>query len=382
MGIGRQLRRWTEAGLLEPGQAEHIARFERDRSRPALLYAVVGVAAFAMAIGLLSIVAANWDEIPAALKLGVDLGLLGALGYAVARLQTRGPAWLAEAAIGVLWGLTLASIALVGQVYQQGGDAAHALLAWSVLTALLMSRARSVQLALLWVLGLELTYAVGLVALADVDSAFDGLALAAVYFAPLACLALGRAAWLERLRPQHARVLTTLGWAQLVLLASIGTLAFYERPSFRDASGLWLGVSLSALGSVWLAWSTPSDPSGRARRGLIAAAFAVGHLGVLLPHDDWPLAAALGFLLLWSLVALVAHRQGRRNLLHWATAVIGLRLLVVYFEVIGSLLDTGLALLFGGALSLVLAWLWTRQRKQLDRGLSGPNVDANAEERP
>ena len=53
-------------------------------------------------------------------------------------------------------------------------------------------------------------------------------------------------------------------------------------------------------------------------------------------------------------------------------AVIGLRILAIYFEVFGTLLDTGLGLIIGGLVTLALVWLWTRKRQQFARELGGP----------
>jgi uncharacterized membrane protein len=72
----------------------------------------------------------------------------------------------------------------------------------------------------------------------------------------------------------------------------------------------------------------------------------------------------------FAVVALVAHRKGRPALLHLATGVIGLRLLVIYFEVFGSLLDTGVGLVLGGLLTLLVTWIWARKRRDFDRELS------------
>ena len=89
-----------------------------------------------------------------------------------------------------------------------------------------------------------------------------------------------------------------------------------------------------------------------------------------MPHGKWPLVAALSFVIVFAGVAFMAHRKGRPALLHLATALIGLRLLVIYFEVFGSLLDTGVGLVLGGLLTLLLTWLWARKRRDFDRELS------------
>ena len=47
-----------------------------------------------------------------------------------------------------------------------------------------------------------------------------------------------------------------------------------------------------------------------------------------------------------------------------ATALLALRLLIIYFEVFGTLLSTGIGLISGGLLTLGLAWLWSRGRRE------------------
>jgi uncharacterized membrane protein len=341
-----------------------------------LLYAVTGLAGLAMAIGLVSIVAANWDEIPAAAKLALDLLLLAGLGSGVVALRQRGAVWLSEASILALYGLTLASIALVGQVYQLGGEAPAALAVWTALTLVLMAQGSTAQLAFVWLAGLQLTYYAWLAKLGEEGRALEGFALAAILWPALALLALGRSARLARVRPELARVASALGWAELVLLASVGTLAFYDRPRFYEQGWFWLGVSISAAACAALFAKTPDTAGGRSRRALIVVAFLAAHLGATIPHGGWPVAAALVFIGLWWAVAVSAHRGAQRALLHFATAIIGVRLLVIYFEVFGTLLDTGVALLIGGVLTLLLTWFWARQRRAHDRELGGRQKSA------
>jgi hypothetical protein len=128
-------------------------------------------------------------------------------------------------------------------------------------------------------------------------------------------------------------------------------------------------------------WLTPSTPAGRAQRLLLAVTFAVCHLPLFMPHGKWPIGAALAFIGVFAAVALVAHKRGRPRLLHLATAAVGLRLLAVYFEVIGTLLDTGLGLVFGGLLTLLVTWFWARKRRDFDRELSERELPAHVSAR-
>ncbi len=369
MPLDQQLKRWSKAELITPEQVERIHAFEKRRARPALLYAVAGLAGLAVAIGLVSIVASNWDLIPGRMKLVLDAPAVMLLGQAVVHVHTRRPGWLEEAATVALYGLVLASIALVGQVYQLGGEAAQALLVWSALTFPLMALSGSLRVGFLWLVGLEVTFFVGLSKLAGGDPELGDLALAAVYWAPLVVLVLGRSAWLVRLRPSYARVFRSAAWTQLVLMAGAASFAFYDA-LVRGERAPWLSVGVSLFGTVWLGLTSPNTPAGRAERLLLAVTFTGCHLPLFMPHGKWPVGAALSFILVFAAVALAAHKRGRSALLHLATAAIGIRLLAIYFEVIGSLLDTGLGLVLGGLLTLLVTWFWARKRRDFDRELS------------
>lgn len=369
MALDQQLKRWKDAELVSNEQAERILAFEKDRQRPTLLYAIGSLAALAIAIGLVSIVAANWDLIPGRMKLALDALAVIAVGQTVVYFGTREPGWALEATTVSYYGLVLASIALVSQVYQLGGNAAQALLAWSALSAPLMASGRSARVGFLWLVGLEVTYFVSLSELAEGGQGRADHALAAVYWAPLAALVLGRSSWLGRVRPMYARVFRATAWTQLVLMASAASLAFYDALA-RGERTPWLVVGGSMLVTLWLCLQTEATPAGRAQRSLLAVIFAGSHLPLFMPHGKWPLGAAAVFILVFAMVALVAHRRGRSALLHLATAAIGLRLLGIYFEVFGTLLDTGVGLVLGGLLTLLITVVWARKRRDFDRELS------------
>jgi uncharacterized membrane protein len=369
MALDQQLQRWKDAQLISVDQAQQILEFEKRRQRPALLYAVAGLAGFAVAIGLVSIVAANWALIPGRMKLALDALVLIVAGQAVVHFRTRPPGWLGDAASVVFYGLVLASIALVGQVYQLGGNVPQALMLWSALTFAVMAQGSSSRLAVLWVAGLHVTYFVCLSDFADGGEQRTELTLAAVYWAPLATLLAGRSRWLQRVRPAYAEIFRALGWSELILVSCLASFAFYDSMA-RGERIPWLIVGVSLLATLGLCLGSEQTLAGRAQRLLLAVTFAASHLPIFMAHGKWPLGAAASFIGVFAVVAWAAHRRGRHRLLHLATAMIAMRLLVVYFEVFSSLLDTGMGLVLGGLLTLLLTWLWARKRRDFDRELS------------
>lgn len=369
MALSHRLRRWTAANLISEAQAQQILAFEQESKRPLLLYSIASLGALAIAIGFLSIVAANWDLIPGRVKIAIDLCMVLALSYGIVRLYNKqGPLWVQEVALLSHYGLVLASIALIGQVYQLGGKTHEALAIWTGLTALLMVRARSGATAFIWLMGLQLTYGTWLVWIGDrSENGLKQLALAAVYWAPLLCLVIGRSRWIRGIRPALAHVFESVGWLELIVCASMGTLAFYENTGKEDWHFAYIGAAISALLSGWV-WTTfSSSPQGRTARWLLPICWLFAHVPVFISPGDLGVVSAFAWIALWFAVAVVAHHTGKIQILNLATALIGIRILIVYFEVFGSLLDTGLGLVIGGLLTLGLVWLWARKSRDFKR---------------
>ena len=80
MNLGRRLAAWQQAGVIDAATRSRIEQFEQGRLRPVLLYALGGLGALTIGIGLVSVVAANWDQIGKVAKLGLDLVLGAGLG--------------------------------------------------------------------------------------------------------------------------------------------------------------------------------------------------------------------------------------------------------------------------------------------------------------
>jgi uncharacterized membrane protein len=377
MSIERKLARWREVGLIDDATSARIAAFEDAQRKPIGLYALGVLGGGTVALGMVSIVAANWDAIPAGVKLGCDL-LVGALLAAATYLVVeRGKALATDVLVTVFYGFTLASLALVGQVYQLDTPTYQALLVWSLATLPLVLLGHSRYLAALCVCGLATTHGLSLEALfeqiersARMSEAAERDLIATVAFAsPLLYVPLARVPWLVRNRPEFARTLTALAWTA-VLLGGFG-LQFVWYEAIDGAETLSWSLALTLLLAAALAAALPRlypDLPAPARR-TVAAILGFGWLTLALgtsfargSADFVGAILQVGFIALFAWCSL---QLGRLRVFNALTALIAVRVLVIYFEVFGSLLDTGVGLIIGGALTLAIAWFWRRKTRDL-----------------
>ena len=160
-----------------------------------------------------------------------------------------------------------------------------------------------------------------------------------------------------------------LGITEWLITASVSQFVWYDRGHYARVENAWAYALVPVLTSLVLAFLLPKNPSeidGKGRRGLqLLLLFGpiFGYVPLIVHHDASGLTGAAGFLVLWSIIGWTALRLGRVDLFNLATAFLGMRLLGIYFELFGGLLNTGIGLLTGGLLTLLLAWLWVRLRR-------------------
>lgn len=372
MSIVGNLKRWEGAGLIDTPTAERILEFERGRKRPLLAYALGGLGALTIIVGIISVVAANWDALGRFAKLGLDLAGLGALAYGLWRAQNR---WARETLAIIYFGAILASIALVAQVYQLGGALFGALLFWLILGTPVVLLGRSALLAALWLAGLTTTVGYGLSELWERWSAPDltrlAVDVAAGSLLIVGTILAGHSEWIRARRRGFAALFLVAGWVAFLLVTSVAQHVWYlgmevdELPLMTTVVPLLLGGLLIAV-TPWLLGPT-EGAAINAVRAAIAVAIATSVAPLFIAHESANVVGALSFIALWLSFAVAFYRLGRVNLLNLATAVIGLRVIIAYIEVFGSLLQTGIAMIVGGAITIGIAWLWVRKARDFKR---------------
>ena len=73
MKLNKKLSEWQSAGLIDDEIVARILRHENQHHKPLMIYAISGIGALSLSLGLISTVAANWHQIPSFIKLILDL---------------------------------------------------------------------------------------------------------------------------------------------------------------------------------------------------------------------------------------------------------------------------------------------------------------------
>jgi uncharacterized membrane protein len=362
-----KIARWHEAGLIDAETRDRLVAYEAEHARPLALWAVFGIGALAIGLGLVSLVAANWEDVPGQVRLALHLALiagsLAALWLREERLAAASP-WAVEALVFVTAALGLTFFGHLGQVYQTSAPLWEPLATWLVLFApLMLLTGRSWPIAAALVGGSiwcawEYNFALGeLVRRPGAEQApFAWLAFATalpVLFAPLGAFLRShnpREAFWRRLE-QVALAYAVGGASIMAVLASAG--AFESGPGPLDPASQLVRAAVGLLAGALVAAARPTV-SGRMSGAIIALAGLI--VAVVSGANGIALLAALLFMALWVGIAAAALFAAWRGVFQLAVAVIALRVVVLSFELASDLLLSGFGLIVSGVLVLGIAW--------------------------
>jgi uncharacterized membrane protein len=384
----------TRSGLLA------LAR-EQERERGALrLASVLGwLGGAILSVGVILLVAANWDGIAPSVKLVGLLALLGGAHGAAFWIRGTGRPYAktAEALHVAGAGLFLAGIGLVAQIYHLNARPPNGILLWFVAVAPLAGLLRSGPLAavslfalILW-MHMEASFSGSPIEMPDRFIPHLALEIS------LGLALVGTSGLLRPRVPPIGAVFRGMGAA--ILFGGVYVLGFYrhlhEWYGYREHGGTHLlPLVLLALGGIGLAVGArhvaPGHPWYRNRLVILLASVAVLTGAVLLVDmgtlgrgasyassdfgwsrsyhlADWILSGAAW--LVWFLLAFwcvgFGSQSGRRGWVNAGVAGVALGAITRFFDLMGGLTETGTLFVVGGLVLIGVAWGAERWRRNL-----------------
>jgi len=359
----RKLRAWREAGLIDDQAFTRIEAYEAQHARPLALWGAIGIGSLAIGLGIISVIAANWEDVPGVVRLAVHFvlmaGLAGYLGLRGEGLSQRQP-WGMEAALFILAMLGMTFFGHLGQVYQTGSPLWQPLSAWLVLFApLLLLRGQSWLTALLIAGAFAYTcwdYTFASDRSFGRDEDFPTLRLTVITALPILFAPLG--AWFRdrSARETFWKRIEQLGLAYAVGGASVIAIAAgFE--DFRDnimAIESQLVRAAMAIIAGGLIYAMRRTRSGEASGGIMAGSGLVAVLAYMISGEG--LAGGVLFMAFWAGIGFAALRAQWRSIFQLSVAVVALRLIILSFELASDLLTSGFGLIIAGAMILGIAW--------------------------
>jgi Predicted membrane protein (DUF2157) len=366
--IDSKIDTWLAAEIIDGPTAARIRGFENAPKRPLMLWAVIGIGALTILLGIISLVAANWDVISAEARLTIHLIAFVAMAafYYWRSRSAKGEDdyYFNDAGLVILGALGLSFPPHLGQAYQLDGPIWPIMMAWLVaFSPLMLLRGRGWPVALGWMAALFtliISFMQEQSEISDDHYNFlfgihDALLIALPVIAGYAASWWNTKSDRDWFWPRIAQLglVWQLAVTSLLVLAAADDSGSGEKVHFLTIPLaalfallpmplLKLADRAEALGAITVAGAC----------GIALLFASTGLLGTILP--------ALLFIALWVAIAFASLIPGWRALFQVAVAVVALRVIILSFELSDDLFSSGLGLVLSGFIMLGVAWLAIR----------------------
>lgn len=370
MKLADKIKTWVDAGLIQPDQGKAIEQFEANRhSRPYAMYSFVILGVTVISIGIISLIAANWEDIPDAVKLGTDILILLITAFFVFYYR-KSP--ILYYSLSVFFSIfVLASIGLISQVFHTGGELYEAVALALLLTAPLMFLQEGRFLAHLWIAG----FVFALLNYLFDQYYFHSFGLGAVHILTTGSILL-LAGLVLRSAGAVLQTQARASFAWGVLVLSIAAIYFsfadLESSDLKDSSiETWVLIP-SILLVCAAAYSFFMLPRTLPRRIMVLAAFGFLYVLVFFSLFVYPVGDKFTYLgILFVILAMCAAIAffDYRYLFDTFLVIAGIRFLVIYFELFEDLATTGIGLILAGLIIIGGVILYAKSRSRIQEYL-------------
>ncbi|MEI6414203.1 MAG: DUF2157 domain-containing protein [Pseudomonadota bacterium] len=370
--LSSRLRDWVAAGLISAPQADSIATFEAARPLGNwLLFSFLALGSGVIGIGVISLIGANWHQIPDEAKLALDFLILAGLASGFWRQAEQLDALSRELLLSLFVLGCLASIGLIGQIYHANGRWDQATIFWATITLPMVSLSQRRFMPMLWTTAVlaALSFWFAVSPWIDIFWIHPERWQSTLFALPL--LSAVAALALQRLPAAEAFTASFETWIWLGGL-SIVSIADFSRVLNLHASqdiGVYLpGLGLGLMAMIGIA----SRPRWSIARKMLMGTLLVLYLAMIpicfigrVHH--W--VSAVFVVAIFGAAAIHFGLTRHPRLSNLLILLLGGRFLMLFLMAFGGLALTGIGLILSGLLILGLIWLWMRVRQPLQTWL-------------
>jgi len=360
--LEKTLKQWVSLGLLDQKQADQIFLYESTKPDGSwILSGLLILGVIIIGIGIISVVAANWQQIPNIIKLITDFALLLILSIFIVRAATLQKEILFEILLLGFLILCLASIGLISQIYNTGGEFYQALMLWSVITFPASTLARYMVVPFLWTFACLVALVFTVLNSAWLHPIFQYNFFAIFMAIPLllATLAmLSKHFVLINGFTRSFQIWFFITGLIALACAEIGSAITY---TFMPYSAGYILAIFTAIGIL------QNAENNKLQKIILLANLVIYLIAFALPiiHIQHDAIYAIFTIIILSLMGIYIASLHKRRLFQWFLILIGLRFLLLYFQALGGLALTGLGLIISGILIITMAVLWNKYRSAM-----------------
>lgn len=364
--LENQLNRWTRLGLLTHDQARSILASE-TKSKKSINWILTGFVSLGIAIcalGIISLIAANWDDIPPSLKLTADFTIMVSLASAGYRSWRKQKNIMLNGFLLALYLFTLASIGLISQIYQTGGELYQALSIWTVITSGLAMVATHILVPLMWVGGLLLSFILASSQSPHLYMIFQGNEQAIFMCVPLLC---GVMTIISRTLAREIPLTRAFrAWCLIGGIVSLIASEIHFRIPSNQIIPYLPGYALACL-CVFGIWYSPQYRQNQKMLLLVTSGlYLLPFHFTLIPFESKVTSAGCTIGVLLAMAMFLASLRKQR-IFQLFLAFAALRFLILYFQALGGLALTGWGLLGSGSIITLMTLGWSRYQAMINR---------------
>ncbi|UOG58083.1 DUF2157 domain-containing protein [Leptospira noguchii] len=396
MRLEQKLKRWVDKGLIGSEQSEAILNFEENRKSPYLYYSFLILGAVVIGIGVIAIIAANWEEIHDFVKLGFGLAVLAlvaGLGF-----WKRENSNLLTVFIILYSILILGMIGLISQVYNLEGEYYQAAMLWCILSCLFLIATDSKTFLHLWILGFQI-FIIGWIQEYTLDhpehfGQNQSYWIQYFYYS----LMIFTGVWLVSEKfVLESRKNTLFFWAVIFWIVGTWSMSFFSNlTNSYNGSGIEDGIGYQFAWLIMicrllilipifylLVFNPEIDSNQKKSLGIGLVLFfllcfphpfryihsAEPTIGTHIWNYSIQLFPSFLFLLFW--LAIASAFRNHKRIFDLSLAIIGIRFLFFYFDLFGSLTYTGFGLIISGLLIIIFTIGYLKYRSKIRILLGG-----------
>lgn len=403
--LTKYLSEWEREGLLNPGAIQKILEYENSKQKkPWVLYSFIMLGIVILSIGVISLIAANWSSIPQGVKLVIDLLILAGIAFSIYSIPDKKPV-LFDGLSSFFIFLYLASIGLVSQVYHTGGQLYEALFLLAVVSFPITTLSYKKFLPNVWTIIFLLT--IILFCTINIDryeeSTFYYFLIGILFSFPFISAIFGNIFNLSK----HTNKLSMpfIFWSVTSFLAGVFFFDFnnsidsyFSNSMFYHSEKIstlpyYLIFNISILLTVVLLWLNKDIIKKVKILSVILSCVYCLFMNFFVFFDnhaneyyklhnssseirEWYFAIlkfsgpaeTIISLLLFSFIF---SSLGIKKLFNLMILLIGIRFLIIYFQVFGSLAYTGFGLIISGLLIIGVVALWYKYSSRIEKTLKG-----------